>query len=67
LRIRGAESFLDASAVHPESYPVVEAMASDLGCTVSDLMTSAELREKNYTEKLCQRHHRHADSHGYHE
>jgi len=46
LRIRGAESFLDASAVHPESYPVVEAMASDLGCTVSDLMTSAELREK---------------------
>ncbi|MDD5722553.1 MAG: Tex family protein [Syntrophales bacterium] len=46
LRIRGAESFLDASAVHPESYPVVEAMARDLGCTVSDLMTSAELREK---------------------
>lgn len=46
LRIRGAESFLDASAVHPESYRVVEAMASDLGCTVSDLMTSAELREK---------------------
>ena len=46
LRIRGAENLLDASAVHPESYPVVEAMASDLGCNVSDLMTSAELREK---------------------
>ena len=46
LRIRGAENLLDASAVHPESYPVVEAMASDLGCAVSDLMTSADLREK---------------------
>ena len=46
LRIRGAENFLDASAVHPESYPVVEAMAGDLGCAVSDLMTNAELREK---------------------
>lgn len=46
LRIRGAENLLDASAVHPESYPVVESMASDLGCRVSDLMTSAELRKK---------------------
>ena len=46
LRIHGAENLLDASAVHPESYPVVEAMANDLGCNVSDLMTSAELREK---------------------
>ncbi|MDO9514505.1 MAG: helix-hairpin-helix domain-containing protein [Syntrophales bacterium] len=46
LRIRGAENLLDASAVHPESYPVVESMAKDLGCAVSDLMTSAELREK---------------------
>jgi len=46
LRIRGAENLLDASAVHPESYPVVETMAGDLGCNISDLMTSAELREK---------------------
>ncbi|MBW2558553.1 MAG: RNA-binding transcriptional accessory protein [Deltaproteobacteria bacterium] len=46
LRIRGAENLLDASAVHPESYPVVESMASDLGCRVSDLMTSADLRKK---------------------
>jgi len=46
LRIRGAGNLLDASAVHPESYPVVEVMASDLGCAVSDLMTSADLREK---------------------
>lgn len=46
LRINGAENLLDASAVHPESYPVVEMMASDLGCNVSDLMTSPDLREK---------------------
>ncbi|MBN2251594.1 MAG: RNA-binding transcriptional accessory protein, partial [Candidatus Altiarchaeota archaeon] len=46
LRIRGAENLLDASAVHPESYPVVEAMASDLGCRVSELMTSPDLRKK---------------------
>jgi len=46
LRIRGAENLLDASAVHPESYPVVESMAKDLGCAVSDLMTSPELRKK---------------------
>ncbi|MEA1971219.1 MAG: Tex family protein [Thermodesulfobacteriota bacterium] len=46
LRIRSAENLLDASAVHPESYPVIETMAGDLGCSISDLMTSAELREK---------------------
>ncbi|MBW2651249.1 MAG: RNA-binding transcriptional accessory protein, partial [Deltaproteobacteria bacterium] len=46
LRIHGAENLLDASAVHPESYPVIETMAGDLGCSISDLMTSAELREK---------------------
>ncbi|MBW2651080.1 MAG: RNA-binding transcriptional accessory protein, partial [Deltaproteobacteria bacterium] len=46
LRIHGAENLLDASAVHPESYRVVETMAGDLGCSISDLMTSAELREK---------------------
>ena len=44
LRIRGAGNPLDASAVHPESYPVVEAMAHDLGCTVADLMSNADLR-----------------------
>ncbi len=46
LRIRGAENPLDASAVHPESYGVVETIANDLGCTVADLMTSADLRGK---------------------
>ena len=44
LRIRGAGNPLDASAVHPESYPVVEAMAHDLGCTVADLTSNADLR-----------------------
>jgi uncharacterized protein len=46
LRIRGAANPLDASAVHPERYPLVEKMAADLGCTVADLMQKAELRQK---------------------
>ena len=57
LRIREAENPLDASAVHPESYPIVEQMAADLGCSVKDLMSSAELRKqldlkKYVTEKV---------------
>lgn len=46
LRIRGAENPLDASAVHPESYPIVERMASDLNCSVRDLMEKPELRQR---------------------
>ncbi|HPA14579.1 MAG TPA: Tex family protein [Desulfobacterales bacterium] len=46
LRIRNGENPLDASAVHPESYPIVYAMANDLGCSVSDLLNSAEFRQK---------------------
>jgi len=46
LRIRSAENPLDASAVHPERYPLVEQMAKDLKCSVSDLMSSAEIRAK---------------------
>jgi len=46
LRIRGGDNPLDASAVHPESYPVVVAMAKDSGCDVTDLMQDAILREK---------------------
>ena len=38
LRITDGEHPLDASAVHPERYAVVNAMAKDLGCTVKDLM-----------------------------
>jgi protein Tex len=44
LRIRDGENLLDASAVHPESYPVVESMARDLGCSVKDLMRDVALR-----------------------
>jgi uncharacterized protein len=46
LRISGGANPLDASAVHPERYPVVEKMAADLGCTVSRLMTDASLRSR---------------------
>ena len=46
LRIRDAENPLDASAVHPESYPVVDRMAKDLNCSVTDLMRKEELRRK---------------------
>jgi uncharacterized protein len=44
LRIRDGQNPLDASAVHPESYPVVEAMAADLGCAVADLLADAGRR-----------------------
>jgi uncharacterized protein len=46
LRIRNAENPLDASAVHPESYHIVMSMADDLGCSLTDLMQKAEMREK---------------------
>jgi len=46
LRIQGAENPLDASAVHPERYPIVERMASDCGCRVIDLIEQTEMRAK---------------------
>jgi protein Tex len=46
LRIREGENPLDASAVHPESYSIVEAMARDVGCTVKDLLSDQTLRQK---------------------
>jgi len=46
LRIHQAKNPLDASAVHPESYHIVEKMAADLGITVKDLMQNDELRQK---------------------
>ena len=46
LRIRGAKNPLDASAVHPEQYAIVEQMARDCGCAVSDLMARPELRKQ---------------------
>ncbi|MGB0930035.1 MAG: Tex family protein, partial [Chitinophagales bacterium] len=57
IRIRNAKNPLDASAVHPESYGIVEQMAKDVNATVLDLVKDAELRKqinpKNYvTEKV---------------
>jgi len=46
LRIRNSENPLDQSAVHPESYFVVDNMATKLKCKLADLMTSEELRKK---------------------
>jgi uncharacterized protein len=46
LRVTNSSMPLDNSAVHPESYALVERMAKDLGCTLSDLMSKASLREK---------------------
>ncbi len=46
LRIRNAVHPLDASAVHPERYALIETMARDLGCGIADLVKDAELRKK---------------------
>lgn len=56
LRIEHAANPLDNSAVHPESYPIVEQMAKDLKCSVQDLIDNKELRllinlDKYITEK----------------
>ncbi|MBR6188311.1 MAG: RNA-binding transcriptional accessory protein [Prevotella sp.] len=53
LRIPGAKNPLDNTAVHPESYAIVEQMAHDQQCTVADLISNKELRSqidiKHYT------------------
>jgi len=46
LRIRDGANPLDKSSVHPESYHVVEKMATDVGCGIDELMTSKELRKQ---------------------
>ncbi len=46
LRIDNAENPLDASAVHPESYHIVDRMAGDMGCMVADLMRRDDLRRR---------------------
>jgi protein Tex len=46
LRIRGGDNPLDMTAVHPESYPVVENIAGSLGVAVNELITKPELVEK---------------------
>lgn len=45
LRIPGAKNPLDNSAVHPESYHIVELMAKDNGCDITGLMANKELRQ----------------------
>ncbi len=51
LRLRDGEHPLDGSAVHPERYELVDAMARDLGCDVKDLMRDPGLRAKIQLEK----------------
>jgi uncharacterized protein len=46
LRIREGKHPLDNTAVHPETYPIVEQMAKDLGCTVQDLIDQPKLRKQ---------------------
>ncbi|MBU0544743.1 MAG: RNA-binding transcriptional accessory protein, partial [Proteobacteria bacterium] len=46
LRIRDAKNPLDGSAVHPESYRIVDKMAEDLSCGVADLIKDPALRSK---------------------
>lgn len=46
LRIRHAKNPLDASAVHPERYDIVEKMAKDLSCKVADLLADESLRKQ---------------------
>lgn len=45
LRVRNSSNPLDKSAVHPESYPIVEKMAKDLGATIEELIESKEKRK----------------------
>ncbi|HVU95827.1 MAG TPA: Tex family protein [Puia sp.] len=51
LRIPNAANPLDNSAVHPESYHVVESMATDLNCSVADLIKQGDLRKKVVKKK----------------
>ncbi len=51
LRIRHAKNPLDASAVHPERYEIVEKMAKDLNCKVGDLLANESLRKQIQLQK----------------
>jgi uncharacterized protein len=51
LRIAKGKNPLDKSAVHPESYGIVEKMATDLNCTVEQLMTEKEFRKQISLQK----------------
>ncbi len=51
LRISSAKNPLDRSAVHPESYYIVEKIAKDLNCSVEDLISDENLRKSIKIEK----------------
>lgn len=51
MRIENSDNPLDNSAVHPESYPLVEQMARDVNCTVADLLKNETLRAQIVPEK----------------
>ena len=51
LRIRNAAYPLDSSAVHPESYHIVERMSADLNCDIKELITNEEKRSMIKPEK----------------
>ncbi|MCW3091863.1 MAG: transcription accessory protein [Ferruginibacter sp.] len=53
LRIKEGEDLLDQSAVHPEAYPVVEAIAKDLGVEVNALIGKEELLKKVEAKKYA--------------
>ncbi|MFI4911683.1 MAG: Tex family protein [Sedimentisphaeraceae bacterium JB056] len=46
LRVRNSDNPLDISAVHPESYPIVNKMASDIGCNIEELIKNKALQDK---------------------
>ena len=51
LRIPNAQNPLDNTAVHPESYGIVEAMAKDLGCSINELISNKEQRSRIVLER----------------
>lgn len=53
LRIKGAKNPLDDSAVHPESYAIVKAMAKDLNVTVKELIGNSEVLKQVDLKKYC--------------
>ena len=52
LRIRDAENPLDGSAVHPESYPIVNKMAKALNCSVKEMVGNKDIRTKIKPEQF---------------
>ena len=68
LRIPNGSNPLDNSAVHPESYPVVEKMAADLHCAVGELMKRKDLKQQiRPSGTVSDRSDRYANLAGYHE